>query len=451
MAHLSLVSLYSGAGGLDYGFEAAGFDVRAAVEMDADSVRTLAGSRCWPVLDQDIHHIPTRQILDTANLRVGDVDLLLGGPPCQPFSKSGYWALGDTARLDDPRASTLHAYMRCVADLLPKAFVMENVPGIAYEGKDEGFRFVEDVTQHINQQYGTRYTIHWKVLNACEYGVPQLRERFFLVADRRGRVFSFPEPTHALPPSCAAGTGASGAAELRRASRGALPIVPGLRPPACAWDAIGGLLAPDCNEDLAVRGNWADLLPSIPEGENYLWHTSRGGGMPLFGWRTRYWSFLLKLAKNRPAWTIQAQPGPAVGPFHWCNRLLSVREMAAIQTFPSNVQFFGTRRSVQRQIGNAVPALLAEVIAREVATQLFGSEFQRPLTLSIPPLRPVPPAERLAAVPARFLPLAGQHDDHPGTGKGRAAVARSVPEARTAVAPPSGARQISMLDGCAPS
>ena len=70
------------------------------------------------------------------------------------------------------------------------------------------------------------------------------------------------------------------------------------------------------DEDLNVRGKWVGLLPSIPEGKNYLWHTSRGGGLPLFGWRTRYWTFLLKLAKNRPSWTIQAQPGPAVGPFH---------------------------------------------------------------------------------------------------------------------------------------
>src|SRR3546814_15139025 len=63
----------------------------------------------------------------------------------------------------------------------------------------------------------------------------------------------------------------------------------------------------------AIKGKWADLLPSIPEGQNYLWHTERGGGIPLFGWRRRYWNFLLKLAKNKPSWTIQAQPGPATG------------------------------------------------------------------------------------------------------------------------------------------
>ena len=83
------------------------------------------------------------------------------------------------------------------------------------------------------------------------------------------------------------------------------------------------------------------LLPTIPEGQNYLWHTERGGGEPLFGWRRRYWSFLLKLAKDLPSWTIQAQPGPATGPFHWDNRRLSVREMARMQTFPDNVVIKG--------------------------------------------------------------------------------------------------------------
>ena len=74
------------------------------------------------------------------------------------------------------------------------------------------------------------------------------------------------------------------------------------------------------------------LLPSIPEGENYLWHTNRGGGLQLFGWRTRYWSFLLKLAKSLPSWTIQAQPASAIGPFHWRSRKLTTREMCRLQT-----------------------------------------------------------------------------------------------------------------------
>ena len=122
-----------------------------------------------------------------------------------------------------------------------------------------------------------------------------------------------------------------------------------------------------------MSGKWADLLPTIPEGLNYLWHTSRGGGVPLFGWRTRYWSFLLKLAKSKPSWTIQAQPGSAIGPFHWKNRKLSARELCRLQTFPDDLSFDTSQNQIQRMIGNAVPSLLAEVLAWEIRTQLLGA------------------------------------------------------------------------------
>src|SRR5206468_6143085 len=125
-----------------------------------------------------------------------------------------------------------------------------------------------------------------------------------------------------------------------------------------AWDAIGDFSQDSNDPDLAISGKWADLLPTIPEGKNYLWHTPRGGGEPLFGWRTRYWNFLLKLAKDQPSWTIQAQPGPAVGPFHWKSRRLSTRELCRLQTFPDDVVIVGDRMSLHRQVGNAVPSLL---------------------------------------------------------------------------------------------
>ncbi len=178
-----------------------------------------------------------------------------------------------------------------------------------------------------------------------------------------------------------------------------------------AWDAIGGM-KPNADEDLAVRGQWAALLPSIPEGENYLWHTKRKRGKPLFGWRSRYWSFLLKLAKNKPSWTIQAQPGPAIGPFHWDNRRLSVEEMAAIQTFPCGLHFVGSRVSLQKQIGNAVPSLVTEVLGREIRRQLFGHEIEERLNLTVQIKRPIPPPESVKAVPKKFLHLRGDHPDY---------------------------------------
>jgi len=406
MMKLSTVSLYTGAGGLDYGFEAAGFETRVTVEMDADCCATISANRSWPIIHDDISRVPSSRILEVAQLEKGDADVLIGGPPCQPFSKSGYWVNGDARRLKDSRASTLFEYMRCVRDLLPKVFLLENVHGISYSGKEEGFLLLEQLTREINRQEGVNYSLSWRVLDATHYGVPQARVRFFLVASRDGAAFRFPAATHATEDAPTQGP-LLGATDMCSA--------------VTAWDAIGGF-APPCGEDLRVRGRWADLLPSIPEGQNYLWHTNRGGGLPLFGWRTRFWSFLLKLAKDRPSWTIQAQPGPAIGPFHWENRRLSVEEMARLQTFPRDLAYVGSRVSVQRQLGNAVPSLLAEVLAREIRNQLLGCPAEGGPVLAVRLNRPIPPAAPAERVPSQFLSLQGDHPDHPGEGKSERAL-----------------------------
>ena len=120
-----------------------------------------------------------------------------------------------------------------------------------------------------------------------------------------------------------------------------------------------------------VRGKWGHLLPGIPPGDNYLHYTSeRGHPDPIFEWRSRYWSFLLKLDPERPAPTIQAQPGPNVGPFHWENRRLRIPELQRLFTYPDNFEFVGRRNSVQAQIGNSVPPLLAQHVAEQVANVL---------------------------------------------------------------------------------
>jgi DNA (cytosine-5)-methyltransferase 1 len=394
-----VVSLYSGAGGLDYGFEAAGFDTVFTNDLDHDSCETRRLNRKWTVVERSIFDVPTEEILEIADADVGEVDVLIGGPPCQPFSKSGYWARGDAARLNDPRAATLDAYLRVLEEVQPRAFLLENVYGIAYSDKSEGMQLLLNKISEINRRTGANYQPKHAILNAAWYGVPQLRERFFLVGARDGSHFDFPSATFATPSGEQQGPGA-------------------LLPYRTAWDALADV-GPESDEDLGIRGKWAGLLPSIPEGQNYLFHTEKGGGMPLFGWRRRYWNFLLKLAKRLPSWTIQAQPGPAVGPFHWENRRLSHRELCRLQTFPDDVHVYGTRMSVQRQIGNAVPSLLAEVLAREIKTQILGYRRTRELLRLLPPDRsPAPPPERVRAVPAEYQKLAGRHQAHPGTGKG---------------------------------
>ena len=196
-----------------------------------------------------------------------------------------------------------------------------------------------------------------------------------------------------------------------------------VEPHRTAWDAIGDL--PPSPEGLASTGRWAQLLPSIPEGQNYLFHTERGRGHPIFGWRRRYWSFLLKLAKDRPSWTIPAQPGPSTGPFHWRSRKLSVREMCRLQTIPDDVAVQGTFRSAQRQIGNAVPSLLGEVLGRAIRQQfLEPTAVQRPLVLLPPDRSPPPEPEREQPMADRYRELRWTDTPHPGTGLGRAAVSR---------------------------
>jgi len=395
----TVISLYTGVGGLDFGFEAAGFRTAVALELDQVCCRTIRLNRRWPLIEGDIHGVMSRTLLRTGGLRKGEADVLIGGPPCQPFSKSGYWATGDSGRLDDPRADTLTAYLRVLRDTRPRAFLLENVRGLAYQGKDEGLQLLLRGIDEVNRQAGTRYRVTWATLNAADYGVPQMRERVFLIGSRDGLPFCFSKPTHRLSRSG--------------------DLFSKQEPYRTAWDALGDLPQDVNDPSLEVGGRWGDLLPTIPEGENYLWHTDRSGGWPIFGWRRRYWSFLLKLAKNRPAWTIQAQPGTATGPFHWKSRRLTAQELCRLQTFPDGLRFDCGRTEIQRMLGNAVPSLVAEVLACEIRRQLLGHRVPRREPTLLPLRRKrIPPPERPAPLPVKYEHLIGDHEAHPGTGKG---------------------------------
>ncbi len=273
----TVLSLYTGAGGFDIGLEAAGFHPVLCVEVDNDARKTLALNRPnWRLSEPgDIHQITPTKLIEHARLKPRQLTLLSGGPPCQPFSKSAYWSIGDTLRLRDPRARTLNAYLEVVDKLLPQVLILENVMGLAYVGKNEGLRLLESGLKAINSKQNSNYVPRIVTLNAADYGVPQNRERIFIVASIDGHRFDIPPATHGEK---------QGSEEYMT-----------------AWDAIGYLDKDEWPVELIPAGKWAALLPSIPEGRNYLWHTPRNkeyGGVPLFGWRTRYWSFLLKLSKS---------------------------------------------------------------------------------------------------------------------------------------------------------
>ena len=422
MTHKS-ISLFSGAGGLDLGLHCAGFRAAVAVECDSAATATLRlpeNAAWWSdteILDEPIEKIPTGRLLRAGRLKRGTVALLVGGPPCQPFSKSGYWHSGDAGRLSDPRAGTLRQYLRVLEESLPETFLLENVPGLAFSDKDEGLELLRAEIARINRRTRSKYKLCAAQLNAAEYGVPQTRERVFVVGSRAGLPFEFPKPTHQKPTPV----------DMAGGTLAPLPRRPinGLLPCLTAWDAIGSIPPDEDPALLALRGKWADLLPSIPEGHNYLFHTDRGRGVSIFGWRRRYWSMLLKLAKSRPSWTLTAQPGPAIGPFHWANRRLGRRELCRLQTFPNGYVIKGSLSLAYRQVGNAVPSALAQLLGHEIRRQLLGESRIRPkLTLLPDQAFRIPAEEPVSPVPDKYLPLVGEHDDHPGTGKGPGAIRR---------------------------
>mgnify|MGYP000073572467 CR=1 FL=1 len=373
---LPVISLFSGAGGLDLAVEQAGsqlgstgatdrgeqpYSVAVGTDYAVNAMETLGlnfGQTSRIV--GDIRSLPTNHLLEAGGVNPGEAALVVGGPPCTPFSKSGFW-LAEKRESRDPNASLLEEFVRVVAQSKPEAFVLENVQSLTYKTHAESFQKLLGALTELG------YNPRWKTLSAADFGVPQLRKRVFIVGRRDGRPFQFPESTH------------SGPSETTRVwDRSKLPHV-------TAGDAFRGLkTTPEAGE--LVEGKYGELAAEVPGGQNYLWHTDRLGGRDEFAWRSRYWTFLLRLDPMKPSSTIQAQPGPYVGPFHWENlpnpegelraRRLRVPELLRLMTFPDNYQFSGNRADIQRQVGNAVPPRLGQAVVRALAIQLGHLEAE---------------------------------------------------------------------------
>ncbi|MBB3762273.1 MULTISPECIES: DNA cytosine methyltransferase [Xanthomonas] len=335
---LNCISLFSGCGGMDLGVEAAGFKVRVATDAEPLCSKTYQKNFPGvPFIVRKIGDLSTSELLEAAGLQAGEVDLLIGGPPCPAFSKSRFYRTDKPRALEDPVAKeTVGGYLRVLKEAKPKAFLLENVKGLAYGVHKEALDHILDSARKLG--YKTTVTI----INAADFGVPQIRERC-LVMGFKGDAPRSPIPTHGKVPG-----------------ESVLPWV-------TAGAALGDL---DTKEMASFEGHFAggkhhELLCQIPPGENYLFFTEeRGHENPQFKWRSRYWSFLLKLSRELPSWTIQARRSNNMGPFHWRSRILRIEEIKRLQTFPDDFTLEGTIERQWRQIGNAVPPLVAEQFGR---------------------------------------------------------------------------------------
>jgi len=189
-----VISLFSGAGGLDIGFHDAGFETVVFVERDPACCRTLRTNMPHtPVIEGDINEVATDEILEAGGLKPLEAALVIGGPPCQSFSLAG-----KRMGLNDPRGKLVLAFIRVVREALPVGFVMENVRGLAnWEHGRALEAIIEEATQPIEYKGRIyRYEVKHQILNSAAYGAPQFRERIFIVGNRIHVPFEFPAPTH---------------------------------------------------------------------------------------------------------------------------------------------------------------------------------------------------------------------------------------------------------------
>jgi len=335
------ISLFSGCGGLDMGCHLAKIPVIAAIDNDKDCLETLRLNAIFKhtkIYQADLSTFSSSAIRTLLKQSKPSKFIIIGGPPCQPFSKASYW-VGHKRRkgVNDPR-NLIGVFFKFIKKLKPDGFLFENVESIMHPKHKE---IVPSIISHV-ESLGYHHVLIRA--NALDYGVPQRRKRIFIIGSKREFSTTEPIKTHCPPEKCQE---------------------TGLLPYESVKKFIGKYDMPRYfeKEENTANGTYGQELRQVPPGENYFALTEKSNyAKPKFKAGRRFWSFLLKLHPDQPSWTIAAQPGPWVGPFHWTSRRLRVPEIAAIQTFPENYKFFGNRRSIQKQIGNAVPVLMAKTM-----------------------------------------------------------------------------------------
>lgn len=320
---IPIFSIYSGIGGLDLGAKIAGFEV--AVGLDADQRAAAVHHEVFgsPVVSGRTEELDIQEVVRRSGVSRDGSAVLIGGPPCTAFSHAGFW-IEAKRNGKDAQAGRIVDYLEFVKQLRPRAFVMENVPGLLFKNH----RMILSRFEAACTRLG--YSVTHEILNSADFGIPQRRRRLFVVGVRGRIPFQFVKGDFIGQPRTS------------------------------GW-AIKSLLDREnpLEKDEKLAGKYAALLPRVPPGENYLCFTAeRGCTHPLFGWRQKYWSFLLKLHPEEPSPTIPATRITYSGPFHWRDRHLRLAELKRLQSFPDSYPC-DHGAAGRQQLGNAVPPVLA--------------------------------------------------------------------------------------------
>ncbi|MEH2367158.1 DNA cytosine methyltransferase [Nostoc sp.] len=342
---IKTLSLFSGGGGLDIAFHDAGFEIIQMVELEAKYVQTLQRNSLpekW-LEGSEAVCIDIKDYLPESHLTI---DFIIGGPPCQTFSAAGRRAAG-VSGTTDARGTLFQEYVRILNILKPKGFLFENVYGITGANGGKAWQEIQKAFREVG------YNIYFRILDAADYGVPQHRERLFIVGLKEGE-YLFPYPTH-------------GPDSLNQNSY------------YSAREAVEGA---DISEmETGIGGRFGHLLEHIPPGLNYSFYTKEMGyPNPIFSWRSKFSDFLYKADPKNPVRTIKAKGGQYTGPFSWENRKFSIAELKRLQTIPDEYELIGNRQVSIEQIGNSVPPQLGRILALSILEQVIKFKLPFPIT-----------------------------------------------------------------------
>ena len=326
------IELFAGAGGLALGLEKAGFEHIALIEYDKYASESLRINRPkWNVLQEDISTLSNNNLAEIFGLKVGELDLISGGFPCQSFSYAG-----KGGGLEDARGTLFFHYAEFIRKLKPKMFLAENVKGLTSHDKGRTFQVITEVLISLG------YRLHHKVLNAWEHDVAQKRERIFIIGVREDLEpvhFQFPLPLDYKP--------------VLRDILSDVPLSPGMSY-SDSKKKIMDLIPPG--------GSWVNLPEDLQK--SYL-----GGSYHLGGGKR---GIARRISWDEPSLTLTTSP--AMKQTERCHpeetRPFTVREYARIQSFPDEWEFYGSVIQQYKQIGNAVPVNMAYRVGSEIVYTL---------------------------------------------------------------------------------